>query len=33
NVEMKDFFSSRWQLENKQIQVQMEGRTGRVNGQ
>ncbi|PFZ34570.1 stage III sporulation protein AF [Bacillus wiedmannii] len=33
NVEMKDFFSSRWQLENKQIQVQMEGGTGRVNGQ
>ncbi len=33
NGEMKDFFSSRWQLENKQIQVQMEGRTGRVNGQ
>ncbi len=33
NVEMKDFFSSRWQLENKQIQVQTEGRTGRVNGQ
>ena len=33
NVEMKDFFSSRWQLEGKQIQVQMEGRTGRVNGQ
>ena len=33
NVEMKQFFSSRWQLEDKQIQVQMEGRTGRVNGQ
>ncbi|MBC6974399.1 stage III sporulation protein AF [Bacillus sp. Xin] len=33
NVEMKEFFSSRWQLENKQIQVQMEGGTGRVNGQ
>lgn len=25
NVEMKQFFSSRWQLEDKQIQVQMEG--------
>lgn len=25
NVEMKEFFSSRWQLEDKQIQVQMEG--------
>ncbi|MCI0763338.1 stage III sporulation protein AF [Bacillus sp. TL12] len=33
NVEMKEFFSSRWQLEDKQIQVQMEGGTGRVNGQ
>ena len=33
NVEMKQFFSSRWQLEDKQIQVQMEGGTGRVNGQ
>ena len=33
NIEMKEFFSSRWQLEGKQIQVQMEGRTGRVNGQ
>ncbi|MBO1583072.1 stage III sporulation protein AF [Bacillus bingmayongensis] len=25
NIEMKQFFSSRWQLEDKQIQVQMEG--------
>ncbi|WP_018766179.1 stage III sporulation protein AF [Bacillus sp. 105MF] len=33
NVEMKQFFLSRWQLEDKQIQVQMEGGTGRVNGQ
>ncbi|HEK9102375.1 stage III sporulation protein AF [Bacillus pfraonensis] len=33
NIEMKEFFSSRWQLEDKQIQVQMEGGTGRVNGQ
>lgn len=33
NIEMKQFFSSRWQLEDKQIQVQMEGGTGRVNGQ
>ncbi|MEY8347735.1 stage III sporulation protein AF [Bacillus cereus] len=33
NVEMKEFFSSKWQLEDKQIQVQMEGGTGSVNGQ
>ncbi|KEK26119.1 stage III sporulation protein AF [Bacillus gaemokensis] len=33
NVEMKQFFSNQWQLEGKQIQVQMEGGTGRVNGQ
>ncbi|MEH7458581.1 stage III sporulation protein AF [Bacillus pseudomycoides] len=33
NVEMKEFFSNKWQLEDKQIQVQMEGGTGRVNGQ
>ncbi|MGR5984988.1 stage III sporulation protein AF [Bacillus cytotoxicus] len=33
NVEMKEFFSSKWRLEDKQIQVQMEGGTGRGNGQ
>lgn len=33
NAEMQQFFSEKWQLEEKQIQVQMEGGTGRVNGQ
>ncbi|WP_459499507.1 stage III sporulation protein AF [Bacillus sp. C1] len=32
-VEMKEFFSNQWQLEGKQIQVQMEGGTGSINGQ